>query len=176
MREDLEQALAGAKQWGGIGQKWTTAEEMEPEIPADAVIHAAAYGASEKQSTVWIISTKGLHVFRRGMLKSNRSGEFLPIHLISGVSYSKSMLTGGALKTTGPQSNEELTQVDTKTAENFAQNAKNLLANMASSAAAPAAPAAIDVADQIRKLAGLLADGLITQDEYDAKKSKLLDL
>jgi hypothetical protein len=42
---------------------------------------------------------------------------------------------------------------------------------------APAAsPAAPDISDQIRKLAGLLADGLITQDEYDAKKSKLLDL
>jgi hypothetical protein len=109
------------------------------------------------------------------MLKSNRSGEFLPIHLISGISYSKSMMSGGALKTTGPQSNEELTQVDTKTAENFAQKAKNLLATMAPGAPV-AAPAAVDVADQIRKLAGLLADGLITQDEYDAKKSKLLDI
>lgn len=176
MREDLQQALAGAKQWGGLAQKWSTAEEMEPEIPADAVIHAAAYGVSGKQSTVWIISTKGLHVFRRGMLKSNRSGEFLPIHLISGISYSKSMMSGGALKTTGPQSNEELSQVDTKTAENFAQKAKNLLATMAPGAPAAAAPAAPDAADQIRKLAGLLADGLITQEEYDAKKSKLLDL
>jgi hypothetical protein len=32
------------------------------------------------------------------------------------------------------------------------------------------------MADQIRKLAGLLTDGLITQDEFDAKKAKLLDL
>jgi hypothetical protein len=178
VRKDLEDALAGAKKWGGLGQKWSTAEEIEPEIPADAVIHAAAYGVSGdgsvKQSTVWIMSSKGLHVFRRGMLKSNRSGEFLPIHLISGVSFSKSMLTGGGLKTSGPQSNEELGQVDTKTAENFAKKAKDVLANQVSTGSA--APAQVDVADQIRKLAGLLADGLITQDEYDAKKSKLLDL
>jgi hypothetical protein len=172
--KDLEDALASAKKWGGIAQKWSTAEEMEPEIPADAVIHAAAYGMSASQSTVWLISTKGLHVFRRGMLKSKRSGEFLPIHLISGVSFSKSMLSGGGLKTSGPQSTEELVQVDTKTAENFAKKAKDVLASQ--SAPGFAAPAQVDVADQIRKLAGLLADGLITQDEYDAKKSKLLDL
>ena len=180
MRKDLEDALASAKQWGGLGVKWSTAEEMEPDLPADAVIHAAAYGMSmnksTKQSTVWIMSTKGLHVFRRGMLKSNRSSEFLPINLIAGIAFSKSMLTGGSLKTSGPQSNEELIQVDTKTAENFAQKTKSVLASNASTPSSSAAPAQIDVADQIRKLAGLVADGLITQDEYEVQKAKILDI
>ena len=177
MRQDLEQAFEGAKKWGSLGQKWSTPEEIEPEIPADAVVHAVAYGVSvngsSKQSTVWVISTKGLHVFRRGMLKSNRSGEFLPIHLISGIAFAKSVLSGGRLSTSGPQSNEELIQVDTKTAENFSQKTKALLASVGSGAPVNAAP---DAADQIRKLAGLLTDGLITQEEFDAKKAKLLDL
>ena len=180
MRLDLESAFANAKKWSGLGQKWPTAEEIEPEIPTDAVVHAVAYGISEngsmKQSTVWVMSTKGLHVFRRGMLKSNRSGEFLPIHLISGIAFGKSMMSGGRLSTSGPQSSEELTQVDTKTAENFSQRTKELLASIGSGVSNNAAPAVPDVADQIRKLAGLLADGLITQDEFDAKKAKLLDL
>ena len=180
MRKDLDEAFANAKKWGSLGQKWSTPEEIEPEIPADAVVHAVAYGVSEngsmKQSTVWVMSTKGLHVFRRGMLKSNRSGEFLPIHLISGIAFGKSMMSGGKLSTSGPQSSEELTQVDTKTAENFSQKAKNLLASSGFGASPNAAPSAPDVADQIRKLAGLLADGLITQDEFDVKKAKLLDL
>jgi hypothetical protein len=180
MRQDLEQAFESAKKWGSLGQKWSTPEEIEPEIPADAVVHAVAYGVSEngsmKQSTVWVISTKGLHVFRRGMLKSNRSGEFLPIHLISGIAFAKSVLSGGKLSTSGPQSNEELIQVDTKTAENFSQKTKALLAGLSSGASINTAPSVPDMADQIRKLAGLLTDGLITQDEFDAKKAKLLDL
>jgi hypothetical protein len=69
--------------------------------------------------------------------------------------------------------NEELIQVDTKTAENFSQKTKALLASVGSGASVNAAP---DAADQIRKLAGLLTDGLITQEEFDAKKAKLLDL
>ena len=85
-------------------------------------------------------------------------------------------MSGGRLSTSGPQSNEELTQVDTKTAENFSQRTKELLASIGSGVSNNAAPAVPDVADQIRKLAGLLADGLITQDEFDAKKAKLLDL
>lgn len=107
------------------------------------------------------------------MLKSNRSGEFLPIHLISGIAFAKSVLSGGRLSTSGPQSNEELIQVDTKTAENFSQKTKALLASVGSGASVNAAP---DAADQIRKLAGLLTDDLITQEEFDAKKAKLLDL
>ena len=174
MRKDLEVAMANAKKWGGLAQKWTTIEEIEPEIPADAVVHVAAYGFASNQNTVWIMSNKGLHVFRRGMLKSNRSGEFLPIHLISGISFSKSLMTGGGLKTSGPQSTETLERVDTKTAEVFAQKVKDVLASQP--AAGSAAPVQIDVAEQIRKLGGLLADGLITQDEFDAKKAKLLDL
>ena len=176
MRNDLREAYSNAKKWGALGQKWSTVEEIEPEIPSDAVVVAVAFGVSERQSTVWVMSSKGLHVFRRGMLKSNRSGEFLPIHLIAGIAFAKSFTSGGQLSTSGPQSNEDLTQVDTKTAENFAQKAKNLLANSGFGTPAPATSNVPDVADQIRKLAGLLSDGIITQEEFDAKKAKLLDL
>jgi membrane protease subunit (stomatin/prohibitin family) len=47
----------------------------------------------------------------------------------------------------------------------------------APAAAAPAAPAAADnpVADKLRRLKGLLDEGLISQDEFNAKRQKLLD-
>ncbi len=47
----------------------------------------------------------------------------------------------------------------------------------APAAPAPAAPAAADnpVADKLRRLKGLLDEGLISQDEFNAKRQKLLD-
>jgi hypothetical protein len=40
--------------------------------------------------------------------------------------------------------------------------------------AAPPAPAAADVVGQLERLAALLAQGVLTQDEFDAQKAKLL--
>ncbi len=178
MRDDLVEAFAIAKRWNAGLQKWTTMEEVEPEIPSDAVVVAVAYGQSEAKATVWVMSSKGLHVFRRGLLKATRSGEFLPIHLISGVAFGKSLMNGARLSTSGPQSNEELTSVDVKTAENFSKKAKDLLASISVGqvGVSTSAPAAPDIADQIRKLASLLSDGLLTQEEFDAKKAQILNL
>jgi hypothetical protein len=41
-------------------------------------------------------------------------------------------------------------------------------------AQAPAAPAAPDVASQLTQLAGLKAQGILTQEEFDAQKAKIL--
>ncbi len=59
------------------------------------------------------------------------------------------------------------------------QEAATLIRQMADEVHAEkpaAAVAAPDPTDQIRKLAGLLKDGIITQAEFDAKKKQLLEL
>jgi hypothetical protein len=42
--------------------------------------------------------------------------------------------------------------------------------------ATPSSPSAVDVADQLRKLASLRAEGILSEDEFQAKKKQLLDL
>jgi len=71
-----------------------------------------------------------------------------------------------------------LTSKDDKSARKFAAEV-NKLAKQQPAPATPPAPAAaepLDPADQVRKLAALRDDGLITAEEYEAKKKELLGL
>jgi hypothetical protein len=58
-------------------------------------------------------------------------------------------------------------------------NAENILSALRAAQSAPrpeAAPAQQDAAAELRKLKGLLDDGVITQEDFDAKKKQLLGL
>jgi hypothetical protein len=71
-----------------------------------------------------------------------------------------------------------LTSKDDKSARNFAAEVNRLAKQQPAPAAllAPAAGETLDPTDQIRKLAALRDDGLITADEYEEKKRQLLGL
>lgn len=55
------------------------------------------------------------------------------------------------------------------------QGGSGAAAPAAPAAAAPAAPAASPVAEKLRQLKGLLDEGLISQEEFNAKRQKMLD-
>jgi hypothetical protein len=66
---------------------------------------------------------------------------------------------------------------DDKSARKFAAEVNKLAKQQPAPVTAPAsAPEALDSADQIRKLASLRDDGLITPEEYEEKKRQLLGL
>ena len=62
--------------------------------------------------------------------------------------------------------------------ENAAEKVRLVLASMINDAIeeSPQADSKISTADEIRKFKALLEDGIITEDEFIAKKKQLLDL
>jgi Short C-terminal domain len=56
----------------------------------------------------------------------------------------------------------------------FVTEVKSQMTAAHESPAAPAAGSSPDIADQIRKLADLRSEGLVTDEEYEAKRSELL--
>ena len=146
MRQDLLIVLDSAKPLRGV--KFHTAHEMEPEIAKDAKIVSAAYGNSvdnqirgnrRQQSTVWIMTDKGLYVFRRGMLKNARSLNFLPIHLISGIAIKNSLMGKVQIGIGSVQGRENLLGVDRATAEQFVAKAKTVISSVGSGLSTSAA-------------------------------------
>jgi hypothetical protein len=134
------------------GVKFHTVHEIEPEIPKDAKIISAAYGNSvdnqirgnrRQQSTVWIMTDKGLYVFRRGMLKNARSLNFLPIHLISGIAIKNSLMGKAQIGIGSVQGRENLLGVDRATAEQFISKAKMAISGVGTGLGATGAAAGV---------------------------------
>jgi len=58
--------------------------------------------------------------------------------------------------------------------KNAIENIKTIQKETSSASAAPKEKDMYDVADEIRELKDLLDDGILTQEEFDAKKKQLL--
>lgn len=146
-----------------------------------------------------VASDKKVYVLKAGYAAGALFGskcKVFPYRQITSVEFSSALTTGRIQITAAgaaeqahgwKQSGVLASVADARQAENvvnFPRAKKNLfqeaatyirhmvdeahLENVATAATTP------DPADQIRKLAGLLTDGIITQEEFDAKKKQLL--
>jgi PH (Pleckstrin Homology) domain-containing protein/putative oligomerization/nucleic acid binding protein len=99
--------------------------------------------------------------------------EVFPYKNISSIETGKGM-TGHTLKFFASGNEVKMKWIDKKAdVPAFVSLVKNEMTNAHAAPAAPAA-AAPDVADQIRKLAQLREDGLVTEEEFETKRAELL--
>jgi hypothetical protein len=92
--------------------------------------------------------------------------------LITSVEY-KNGMAFGEIRISAPGSRVIFTRVPKEDVERVGQAIRDRVA-MAMSPAAPAAQSPVSVADEIEKLAGIRDKGLLTEDEFQAQKAKLL--
>jgi hypothetical protein len=124
----------------------------------------------------------------RAVLNHGLKGEKrIPLASVSGIQFKKAGLTAGYLQLTVPGGNESRGGVfaagnDENTVQFNARQQKDFevarshieSAMRAASAPRVTSSPAASPADELAKLAALLKDGLLTQDEFDGAKARLL--
>lgn len=118
-----------------------------------------------------VVTDKRVIFFSAGLMNS-RVEEF-PIKSISSIQYKTGMMFG-TLEIHASNNKAEIEQVNKARVAEMTQIIRSIIDAPASTAAAP--PAAPSAADEIRSLAQLRDEGLITAEEFEAKKRNLLGL
>ena len=151
---------------------------VDPIPPGDRVICMASginkFGPSD--SCFWILTDKHIVIVRYGLIRNHelRGSEVIALDQITGFEKSKTsrndvvwnLVITRANNTDGVHNVKEAVADAMVTAYNAAKT--NL-------GAASGTRQKKDAAESIRNLKGLLDDGLITQEEFDLKRAKLLD-
>jgi hypothetical protein len=100
--------------------------------------------------------------------------EVFPYDHISSIETSKGMM-GHQVKFFASGNEVKLKWIDNKSdVPAFVETVRNQMKASKSTPATPTNGGSTDIADQIRKLASLRDDGLLTEEEYESKRSELL--
>ena len=145
------------------------AEILDPDEVVLAVLGGQAKNESGKD-TIGVAVLSDKRIVYVGSLMMQRASESFRLDRIDSVQASKGMLLAG-LTITVPGSSFRLDKSNKRDAERFAAKAKDAIAHAYTSNSGPAASS---LADEIRKLGELRDEGLLTPDESDAQKAKLL--
>jgi hypothetical protein len=126
-----------------------------------------------------LVGTNSRLIFINKKLLGGIVVEDFPYDKISSIQYETGLLFGKiTIFTSGNKALIE--QTDKKQARTFCDEARERISNK-SAAAAPVPVAAqpgtqVDVADQLQKLAALKEKGILTEEEFQAQKKKLLGM
>lgn len=180
------QKIAKQLQDGGSTDFFGTKKEVYelPNILDDDEIAKYATSGFVDGNTVLVVCTDQRVLFiDKGMLYGIRSTE-IPMDMVNSVNYSMAIMFGKVSIVNGAK--ETLVEnVDKKTAPILAKKIKEARdefmikqnqPNQSIQAITQTAPKEKSVGDQLRELKSLLDDGIITQDDFDAKKKQLLGL
>lgn len=144
-------------------------------VPSTETVLAVAKGISVTSSAIWVVTERSLVIEKRTILNDTFKGsEVVSLDNITGIESSVVNRATGAveIKITRAANEDTLfglvpALADTIVAAlNKSKGAGKTSATNSNSS---------DPADAIRKLKGLLDDGLISQDEFDKKKADLID-
>lgn len=144
------------------------------DIDGGEQIRFAASGIVEGNTVLVVCTNRRVLFIDSGMIFGRKSSE-IPLDSINATSYSKGLVLGSISVTNGAKTTviESLQKDDAVKLNSVLQQVtaefKNQLHN-----ATTAAPTS-DLS-QLRELKGLLDDGIITQDEFDAKKKQILGI
>jgi uncharacterized membrane protein YdbT with pleckstrin-like domain len=132
-----------------------------------------------KWKTTNFVITSDRVIFRQGLIA--KSGIEIPLGRVNNINFNQTVferLIGAGdllIESGGEDGQQRFTDI------RHPQSVQNLLhaqveskMNRNAGLAAPAQPAALDVAGQLEKLEGLLQRGSLSQEEFDAQKSRLL--
>ncbi|MEX5235988.1 SHOCT domain-containing protein [Kocuria arenosa] len=132
---------------------------------------ALAQGTYEKLQSLVVLTDQRLVFLEKGIVRE--SVKEFQLGAVSSLSLSKAW-TGESLEFTASGAKGTITQLQPGQGENFAAAYRQLRSTPAKTAAAPAAPAAPDVLGQLEQLGKLRDAGVLTDEEFAAKKADLL--
>lgn len=158
-----------------------------PKAPGLDVIEPAL-GESEKVISIlrgWkggsqpcslVLTDQKLYFFSYLGLKSLSNTETIPFGTISGIELKKNIaLLGLEVKLTRANNTDSITNVDKQAAPAFVKALQDTLASRTNQSGNTIIQnQATDPLDQIKKLKDLLDAGIITQDEFQEKKTELM--
>ena len=168
--------LMGAKWIADVGKNERTFvpvhETLAALIPKGEKVIATAAGIDGTASAIWAVTENSLIIEVHSILNGNlKSSEVASLSKITGVESKvfNQVHNNREIIVTRAANVDRLSVVNGKTAEVL------VAALNSARQESPRAASSSDPADAIRKLKGLLDDGLITQDEFDKKKASLLE-
>lgn len=168
--EEIHQQMIDA----GVSDLFGTRKEVRhlPEfMDADEKLLYATSGFVDKGTVLAVITDKRLIFINHGMIYGADFRE-IPFEKINGVSYSTGLVLAKIAIDNGANTTM-IDQVNKKTAPEFVEVLKSVVAN--SKEVLTSEPvAAFSVADELIKYKQLLDAGVLTQEEFDAQKAKLL--
>lgn len=152
-------------------------EELPKILWEDEAIEDAVSGSMHKKNGLVIATNKRLIFISKGLIGG--SVEDIPYDKMSSIQYDTGLIMGGiSVFTSGNKI--EIENVQKPRVRPFAERLRaRVTAAQQSAAAAPAGPVSgdgPDPAEQLRKFAALRDDGIITDEDFEAKKRELLGL
>lgn len=166
----------------GVSDTFGTKKEVKalPEILNDnETIQYATSGFVDGNTVLIVLTQKRILFIDKGLIFGIKSTE-IPLDMVNGVSYSKGLLfgkvsiTNGAVTTLVEQVDKNTAPIMVNKIKESSEKYKESLHNALSSNISGATP--LDGPDQIKKYKDLLDDGIITQEEFNAKKKQILEL
>lgn len=164
-----------------VTDKWFTKKEIKalPNIlNNDEVIKYATSGLVDN-NTVFIVCTNARILFLdKGMFYGIKSTE-IPLDMVNSVSYSKGLVLGNISITNGAKTTL-VKQIKKETAPIMADTikaqAKVYKQNLHNPQVQPQKQSMDDMIVDLKKLKTLVDSGVITKDDFDAKKKKMLGI
>lgn len=171
--------LSEAKWIADVGKSEKTftpiSDDLPRLIPKNEAVVAAGTGVSGTSSATWVVTTESLVIELRSIWNGeHKASEVIALKNITGIENKvfNKVHNDREIIVTRAANTDHLSVVKAKVAEMLVEainGGKN------ASATNSTTPKASDPAEAIRKLKGLLDDGLISQDEFDKKKADLID-
>lgn len=175
--ETIQQQLTDA----GVTDTFGTKKEIKalPDMLSDdEVIQYATSGFVDGNTVLMVCTNTRVLFVDKGLVFGIKSTE-IPLTMINGVSYSKGLMFGkisivnGAITT-------KIDQVNKDTAPKMVEAVKKATAALTQVNQQPVAQTATksepDLIEQLRGLKVLVDEGVLTQDEFDAKKKQVLGI
>lgn len=159
----------------GVSDTFGTKKEIKalPDILDDDEVIKYATSGFWNNNTVLMICTDQRVIFLNKNMVYGTDRNDIPLNTINAVSYSSKMLFATITITNGANTTV-IEQVSKETAEPMVKAIKDAQQNYINGQNVSAQP--LDEADQIRKFKSLLDDGIITEEEFEAKKKQILGL
>lgn len=147
-----------------------------PNVLSDReMIMYATSGMSDGNNWMIVCTDSRLIFLDKGLIYGLKQVD-IPLEKINSVSFNKGMIFGDITVHHGSAS-MKITMIEKSTVEKMAASIKNNIANSNNTSHTNNQTiAAPDVSAQIRQLKNLLDDGILTEEEFSAKKKQLLGL
>ncbi|MFD1430583.1 PH domain-containing protein [Lacticaseibacillus mingshuiensis] len=164
----------------GVSDIWGTKKEVQalPDIIRDnETIKYATSGVADGNTVLMVSTDQRVLFIDKGLLYGIKSTE-IPLNMVNAISYSKGLMLGSITITNGATVTR-IENVNKKTALLMVQSindAREGASHPRQTSNHAGSPESQTLADEIRELKALADDRIITQDEFNAKKRKLLGL
>lgn len=151
-------------------------KELPSILWEDEHVEKMVQGIYEKGLGILVATNKRLIFVDKGLLYGLRVEDF-PYEKITSIQY-KTGLIFGEITIFASGNKADIEQIEKKQARNFAEYIRARITESKDHAAMSAQNSrvtALDIADQIRKLAELRDQGILTEQEFLSQKRKILD-